>query len=99
MDFYLHSKEYEFHEQIGSDVETLISRDIHFFVQFFMNVIQKTLINFISFIEAMTVLIQIKAEFALVIAAVQILSLIIRCFFNRIMKKNNQKTRCYFCLS
>lgn len=92
MDFYLHSKEYEFHEQIGSDVETLISRDIHFFVQFIMNVIQKTLVNFISFIVAMIVLIQIKAEFAVIIAVVQILSLIIRCFFNRIMKKNNQKT-------
>lgn len=92
VEYYLHSKEYEFSEQIGSDVETLISRDINFFVIFFMNVVQETLINIISFFIAIVVLIQIKFEFAVIIIVVQILSLIVRCFFNRIIKKNNKMT-------
>lgn len=92
VEYYLHSKEYEFHEQIGSDVETLISRDINFFVTFIMNVVQETLINIISFFMAIVVLIQIKVEFAVIIIAVQILSLILRRFFNGIIKKNNKTT-------
>ena len=92
VEYYLHSKEYEFHEQIGSDVETLISRDINFFVTFMMNVVQETLINIISFFMAIVVLIQIRVEFAVIIIAVQILSLILRRFFNGIIKKNNKTT-------
>ncbi len=92
VEYYLHSREYEFNEQMGSDVETLISRDINFFVKFIMNVIQETLMNIISFFMAITVLIQIKVEFAAVIVAVQILAFLIRCFFNRITKKNNKVT-------
>lgn len=90
--YYLHSKEYEFNEQMGSDVETLISRDINFFVKFVMNIVQETVINFISFFMAITVLMQIKAEFAIIIVTVQFFSLITRCFFNRIIKKNNAVT-------
>lgn len=90
--YYLHSREYKFNEQMGSDVETLISRDINFFVKFMMNVVQETLVNFISFFMAITVLIHIKAEFAIIIVAVQFFALIARCFFNKIIKKNNTET-------
>lgn len=72
--YYLHSREYKFNEQMGSDVETLISRDINFFVKFMMNVVQETLVNFISFFMAITVLIHIKAEFAIIIVAVRFFS-------------------------
>lgn len=92
VEYYLHSREYEFNEQMGSDVETLISRDINFFVKFVMNIVQETLINFISFFMAITVLIKIKTEFAIIIIVIQIFSLIARCFFNKIIKKNNKAT-------
>lgn len=90
--YYLNSKEYEFNEQIGSDVETLISRDVFFFVKFLMNVFQETFINFISFVISIIALMRIKAEFAFIIVVLQILSLIIRVFFNRIIETNNKNT-------
>lgn len=92
VNYYLRSREYEFNEQMGSDVETLISRDINLFVKFIMNIIQETLINFVSFFMAITVLIKIKAEFALIIVVIQIFSLIARGWFNKIIEKNNRVT-------
>lgn len=92
VEYYLHAREYEFHEQMGGDVETLISRDINFFVKFIMNVIQETFIHLISFFMAIIVLVQIKAEFAIIIVMIQFFAFIARCFFNEIIQKNNKKT-------
>lgn len=58
-----------------------------------MNVVQETFINIISFFMAIVLLIQVKAEFGIIIIAVQILYLILRRYFNRIIKKNNKTTR------
>lgn len=90
--YYLHSREYEFNEQIGSDIETLISRDVIFFVKFILNVIQDTLINIISFMMSIAALIQIKAELAFIIVFIQFFAIVIRFLFNKIIEKNNRRT-------